>query len=79
MVLLQVETPSEAQLCGTYRYHSSQCQLSYTFMSINRCVYVYVTSVPMLATHVHTFMDTIVLYHIHQLTLLTLNSTTGTK
>ena len=77
MVLLQVETPSEAQLCDTYRYHSSQCQLSYTFMSINRCVYV--TSVPMLATHVHTFMDTIVLYHIHQLTLLTLNSTTGTK
>ena len=56
MVLLQVETPSEAQLCDTYRYHSSLCQLSYTFMSTNRCVYVTsVSYVGYICTHIYGY------------------------
>ena len=39
MVSLQFEVHSEAKLCETYRYYSFQYQLSFIFMSINRCVY----------------------------------------
>ena len=67
-VFLQVKVPSEGHLCDTYRYYSSQCQLSYTFMSINMCVCMLLVF-PKLAIHTQTFLDTIVLYHTPQLTL----------
>ena len=53
-VSLQFEVPTETQLCETYRYHSFQYQLSYIFMSINRCVYATSSSyVDYINTHIY--------------------------